>query len=334
MSGNRKISPKNTDFLKLPINKNDLFPVFRFDGREYVELLLNKEGLMSLLSVQGTQLLLQVNNVDNVIQSVLNLVQGTNITLTDNGDGSVTIDSTGGGSTITLQVNGVNNVIQNVLNLVDGLNTTVVDNGDGSVQIDVTTGGTGTVTSVDVSASGALADSGGPITTNGVITLSWTGNNTQFVRGDGTLSAILTALSQFTNDVGFITTTAANAAFVPIARTITNIGANFGNGQTVVLAGTVAYIRIPFDITVSTWSIFSSIAGSVVVDIWRLANAEPTVANTIIGGGTKPFLSSEKLRVSSPTGWTSTALLAGDILAFRVDSCSLITKFVIQLNPT
>jgi hypothetical protein len=113
-----------------------------------------------------------------------------------------------------------------------------------------------------------------------------------------------------------------------------NLQGNFGNGQTVVLAGTVAYIRIPFDITVSTWSIFSSIAGSVVVDIWRLANAEPTVANTIIGGGTKPFLSSEKLRVSSPTGWTSTALLAGDILAFRVDSCSLITKFVIQLNPS
>jgi len=42
-------------------------------------------------------LLLQVNNVNNVVQSELDLVAGTNITLTDNGDGSVTIDSTGGG---------------------------------------------------------------------------------------------------------------------------------------------------------------------------------------------------------------------------------------------
>jgi hypothetical protein len=151
-----------------------------------VELLLNKEGLMSLLSVQGTQLILKVN--------------------------------------------GVNNVVQSLLNLVDGLNTTVVDNGDGSVQIDVTAGGTGTVTSVTVNASNALSASGNPITTSGTITLNWTGNNTQFVRGDGTLSAILTALSQFTNDVGFITSAAlapyltsaiAAATYVPLTRTIT-----------------------------------------------------------------------------------------------------------------
>ena len=42
-------------------------------------------------------LLLQVNGVNNVVQSELDLVAGTNVTLTDNGDGSVTIDATGGG---------------------------------------------------------------------------------------------------------------------------------------------------------------------------------------------------------------------------------------------
>jgi hypothetical protein len=41
-------------------------------------------------------LLLQVNNVNNVVQSELDLVAGDNITITDNGDGSVTIDATGG----------------------------------------------------------------------------------------------------------------------------------------------------------------------------------------------------------------------------------------------
>ena len=40
---------------------------------------------------------LQTNGVDNVVQTKLNLVEGTNITITDNGNGSVTIDSTGGG---------------------------------------------------------------------------------------------------------------------------------------------------------------------------------------------------------------------------------------------
>ena len=52
----------------------------------------------------GCCVTLQVNGTDNVNQNLLNLVEGENITLTDNGDGSVTIDSTGGGGGVgTLQ---------------------------------------------------------------------------------------------------------------------------------------------------------------------------------------------------------------------------------------
>jgi hypothetical protein len=41
---------------------------------------------------------LQTNGVDNVVQTKLNLVEGTNITITDLGNGSVTIDAAGGTS--------------------------------------------------------------------------------------------------------------------------------------------------------------------------------------------------------------------------------------------
>jgi hypothetical protein len=41
---------------------------------------------------------LQTNGVDNVVQTKLNLVEGTNITITDLGNGSVTIDAAGGGT--------------------------------------------------------------------------------------------------------------------------------------------------------------------------------------------------------------------------------------------
>jgi len=47
-----------------------------------------------------TGLVLKVNNADNVVQTMLNLVNGTNITIVDNGDGSVTINSTGGAGAI------------------------------------------------------------------------------------------------------------------------------------------------------------------------------------------------------------------------------------------
>jgi hypothetical protein len=42
-------------------------------------------------------LVLQVNNVDNVVQNVLDLVDGDNVTIEDLGDGRVRINSTGGG---------------------------------------------------------------------------------------------------------------------------------------------------------------------------------------------------------------------------------------------
>jgi hypothetical protein len=45
----------------------------------------------------GYGVLLRTNSVDNAVQNILNLVDGTGINITDNGNGSVTIDSTGGG---------------------------------------------------------------------------------------------------------------------------------------------------------------------------------------------------------------------------------------------
>jgi hypothetical protein len=45
----------------------------------------------------GCCVTLQVGGIDNIDQSLLNLIAGTNMTITDNGDGSVTFDSTGGG---------------------------------------------------------------------------------------------------------------------------------------------------------------------------------------------------------------------------------------------
>jgi hypothetical protein len=44
----------------------------------------------------GYGLTLRTNGVDNAVQNILDLVEGTNVTITDNGDGSVTIDAVGG----------------------------------------------------------------------------------------------------------------------------------------------------------------------------------------------------------------------------------------------
>jgi hypothetical protein len=43
---------------------------------------------------------LKTNGVNNAVQNILDLVAGTNVTITDNGDGSVTFDAVGGGATV------------------------------------------------------------------------------------------------------------------------------------------------------------------------------------------------------------------------------------------
>ena len=54
----------------------------------------------------GASLLLKVNDVDNVIQNILNITEGSNMTITDLGDGRVRFDSTGGtGSVVSTEYN-------------------------------------------------------------------------------------------------------------------------------------------------------------------------------------------------------------------------------------
>ncbi len=78
----------------------------------------------------------ETDGTPNSVQNLLNLQAGTNVTLTDSGTGTVTIDATD--TTVALQVNGTPNVDQTLLNLKSGTNITLTDDGVGGVTIDAT----------------------------------------------------------------------------------------------------------------------------------------------------------------------------------------------------
>lgn len=50
---------------------------------------------VSLIGGGGSGITLKTNGTDNTVQNILDLVEGNNITITDNGDGSVSIDTAG-----------------------------------------------------------------------------------------------------------------------------------------------------------------------------------------------------------------------------------------------
>jgi len=118
------------------------------------------------------------------------------------------------------------------------------------------------------------------------------------------------------------------------------IGVTVDGSGGVVTAGVKGYIRIPYACTITSWSILTGNAGSgatVTFDIWRANNAIPTVANSIVGGGTKPFLTSNTSQITSasPSGWTATTLAVNDILGFNVETGAAVFSWVnLQLTIT
>jgi hypothetical protein len=77
----------------------------------------------------GGSIVLQTDGVNNGSQSILNLKEGTNITLTDDGVGGVTIDASGGGLTPSLQdVTDVGNTTTNDISFGSGVGA-VFNNG-------------------------------------------------------------------------------------------------------------------------------------------------------------------------------------------------------------
>jgi hypothetical protein len=193
-------TPTTSDFLVVPINGTDLIAFFRGSNISR-PLYLRYSTFLDILSQSiggGTTLLLQTNSVDNQSQALLNLIQGSGITITDNGSGGITIAATGGASFIT-SISDTADIDLDVTasDLSATLTTTgVTPNTYGSstqvpqITVDskgritgVTlvniTAGTGSVTSV---ATAGLI-SGGPITVSGTITTSM---NTNKLVGRGT----------------------------------------------------------------------------------------------------------------------------------------------------
>lgn len=105
-----------------------------------------------------------------------------------------------------------------------------------------------------------------------------------------------------------------------------------GNGG-VISTGVKGYIKIPFACTINSWSIVSNASGSVVVDVWKAANAIPTVANTITAAA-KPSLTSQQINSSSTlTGW-ATAVSANDVIGFNIDSATTVSRITIEIIVT
>ena len=111
-----------------------------------------------------------------------------------NVDGSVDLILTGSDSTT------------DIVKLIGGTNISLVDDGSNNVTINSTDQFVGTVTSIDANTNGdAIAVSGGPITTSGILTFNYLGNATQYVNGAGDLATFPLLFDGWKISDGFVT---------------------------------------------------------------------------------------------------------------------------------
>ena len=132
-----------------------------------------------------------------------------------------------------------------------------------------------------------------------------------------------------------ITTGTIASARLP-AR-VGGVGIVIDGGGSAITTGVKGFIDFPVAGTVTGWTLLStdaaSTSGSIVIDVWKdvRANYPPTVADTITASA-KPTLSSATNSASTTlTGWT-TAVAAGDVFGFKVDSATTVTRVVLTLT--
>ena len=116
---------------------------------------------------------------------------------------------------------------------------------------------------------------------------------------------------------------------------IRSFGAVFDGGGSVLTVGTTVDVIIPVAMTITSWTMLADVSGSAVVDLWKdtYANYPPTVADTITAAAIPTITTAIKNTSSTLTGWT-TAISAGDIIRFNVNSATTITRLTISIQGT
>ena len=109
-------------------------------------------------------------------------------------------------------------------------------------------------------------------------------------------------------------------------------GITIDGGGSVITTGLKGYIQIPYNCTITGWIVLPDQNSSIVVDVWKqtLLNFPPTASDSIAGTEKPTLLSADFAQDLALSTWI-TAVTAGDIIAFNVDSASVVTRATIQI---
>jgi len=119
------------------------------------------------------------------------------------------------------------------------------------------------------------------------------------------------------------------------ASLVSTINFIIDGGGAAITTGIKGDIEIPFACTINQVTLLADQSATAVIDIWKdtYANFAPTVADTITAAAIPTITAAIKSQDATLTGWT-TAITAGDILRFNVDSNDTAERITLSLKVT
>ena len=103
--------------------------------------------------------------------------------------------------------------------------------------------------------------------------------------------------------------------------------ANFmfdGSGSVLTTSMAVDLV-VPFDATITSWSILGDVSGSITFGITKTTYSSFPTASSIVASAPPTMTTAQKATSSTLTGWTTT-INAGDILQVTISSVSTLTR--------
>ena len=116
---------------------------------------------------------------------------------------------------------------------------------------------------------------------------------------------------------------------------VAEISFTIDGGGSAITIGEKGHLEIPFACTIQAWTLIADQAGAIKIDVWRdtYASFPPTNTKSLCNSHEPEIAASgQKAQDTDLSDWTSVAIVAGDILAFNVDSCTTIERVTLSLK--